>query len=277
MNKLFKTAFTLIELLVVIAIIGILSGLIVVAMGGMTNSANIAKAQVFSNSLRNAMMLNLISEWKLDGNANDTWGTNNGTVTGATWETNASNCVYGTCINFSGGTGDYVQVAAIPTITTGTPFTLSAWVYPQAMVNYRTIMGYDGMHRLLIYSSGMMLSQQDGDFSSANGAVPDNKWTYVIYWNSGAEERWYINGTLSGTPHSTINAEWNAAFKIGQYDLVYYPYKGKIDEVRIYNAATTLSQIKEQYYAGLNNLLISGNISKEEYLSRVKQTAINEQ
>jgi prepilin-type N-terminal cleavage/methylation domain-containing protein len=54
MNELIKKAFTLIELLVVIAIIGILSGLIVVSMGGVTQKANIAKAQVFSNSLKNA-------------------------------------------------------------------------------------------------------------------------------------------------------------------------------------------------------------------------------
>ena len=52
MNKFIKQAFTLIELLVVIAIIGILSGLIVVSMSGVTQKATIAKAQVFSNSLR---------------------------------------------------------------------------------------------------------------------------------------------------------------------------------------------------------------------------------
>jgi len=66
MHKIFRQAFTLIELLVVIAIIGILSGLIIVSMNGITNSATVAKAQVFSNSLRNALMMNLVSEWKFD-------------------------------------------------------------------------------------------------------------------------------------------------------------------------------------------------------------------
>jgi prepilin-type N-terminal cleavage/methylation domain-containing protein len=91
MHKLLKQAFTLIELLVVIAIIGILSGLIVVSMSGVTQKATIAKAQVFSNSLRNSLMLNLISEWKLDGNANDSWsGGNNGTWYGSEEGTNTS-------------------------------------------------------------------------------------------------------------------------------------------------------------------------------------------
>jgi prepilin-type N-terminal cleavage/methylation domain-containing protein len=83
MNKLFFKAFTLIELLVVIAIIGILSGLIVVTMSGVTAKATIAKGQVFSNSLRNALMLNLAAEYRLDGNANDSWGSNNGTWYGS--------------------------------------------------------------------------------------------------------------------------------------------------------------------------------------------------
>jgi len=85
MNKLLKQAFTLIELLVVIAIIGILSGLIVVSMGNMNQKATIAKAQVFSNSLRNSLMANIVSEWKMDegsgATVNDTWGgLNNSTL-----------------------------------------------------------------------------------------------------------------------------------------------------------------------------------------------------
>jgi len=270
----FRTAFTLIELLVVIAIIGILSGLIVVAMGGMTEKANIAKAQVFSNSLRNALMLNIVGEWKLDGDGKDSWRSNNGTVVGATWETNANNCINNSCIVFSGGLGDYVQLAAIPELTTGKPFTLSAWVYPQNTGDYRTVMGFSTVNRLLIYNSGSMLSQQDGDFISA-AVVLNNKWTHVVYWNSGTEERWYINGSLSGSPHSTVNAEWNSSFYLGQYDLVHYPFKGRMDEVRIYNAAMPVSQIKGEYVAGLNRLLINGGINREEYARKISVLALN--
>ena len=68
-----KKAFTLIELLVVIAVIGILSGLIVVSMGGITTKANIAKLQVFSNSIKNSLMSDFVAEYRLDGNMTDTW------------------------------------------------------------------------------------------------------------------------------------------------------------------------------------------------------------
>ena len=73
----FEYAFTLIELLVVIAIIGILSGLIITTMSGATESARIAKLKVYSNSVRNTLGANLVSEWKFDNsNANDSWGSN---------------------------------------------------------------------------------------------------------------------------------------------------------------------------------------------------------
>ena len=124
-----------------IAIIGILSGSIVVALGGITSKANIAKSQVFSNSLRNALMSNLISEWKLDqvgvpgaNQTPDNWAGNTGTLAdGSTCSSIApihcpqlqtANCISGSCLSFD-GTDDYISFAS----AINTAKTQSGWFY----------------------------------------------------------------------------------------------------------------------------------------------------
>jgi hypothetical protein len=151
-------------------------------------------------------------------------------------------------IIFNGSVTDQVAVPALTSLTTGEPFTLSAWVYPEATGDYRTIMGYDSTHRLLIASNGQMLSQQDGNFFSAGASdVPDDTWTHVVYWYDGSNEQWYINGEASGSPHATADAEWVSVFKLGQYDNINYPMKGVIDEVRVYDRALSTHEVRGLY------------------------------
>ena len=252
-----------------IAVIGILSGLIVVSMSGTTQKATIAKAQIFSNSLRNSLMSNLVSEWRFDNNVNDSWGMNNGTITGATYDNSNNDCVYGSCLLFTGTLTEYAQMPAISTITTGTPFIISVWVYPQIGASYQTILGYNSNHRLLIQNNGTLLSQQGPNFYSETGAIAYNQWSHILYWNDGTQEKWYVNGKQSGSANPMVAAEWDLAFNVGQYDLVNYPYKGRIDELRIYNATIPLSQIKKDYYSGLNSLLLSRQINKYDYMQRL--------
>lgn len=59
-------SFTLIELLVVIVIIGILAGIIIISTTSSIEKANIAKAHSFSNTIKNELFFNLVSEWTFD-------------------------------------------------------------------------------------------------------------------------------------------------------------------------------------------------------------------
>jgi len=291
MNKLIKQAFTLIELLVVIAIIGILSGLIVVAMGGVTTKANIAKAQIFSNSLKNSLMLNLVSEWKLDGNANDSWsGSNNGTWYGSGGGANtsanyrpSSECVSGQCLDFD-GTDDYVEMPYSSSLDFGTgDFSIATWLKTTKTSNYQLIFARDlnatgnGIVLLTAITSGVFRNWVAG--VSLNGTIPitNGQWNYVLLTRKSGVISQYINGNfdVSLSAAGNVNMANNNKIRIGATETasIYYQLDGLEDDVRIYNVTLPTSQIKEQYYIGLNKLLASGSISKLEYIKRINETA----
>ena len=296
MNKL--TAFTLIELLVVIAIIGILSGLIIVTMSGVTAKANIAKSQVFSNSLKNALMMNLVSEWKMDGNASDLWGGNNGTLTGGSYVSN--NCIYGSCVSLD-GSGDYVDLGSGSKITDvfndGQSFTYSLWFYPtilptagnwhwiickaytsHASPYYQvdTIVRPTGYVESRIFNNAGSASYVTTT-TSANGSISINNWHFltVSVNMSTKTNRLYLNGTLvdSKTGSSGSYSNHASSLAIGANKNLYtstsYDFTGQIDEIRLYNTELPTSQIKEQYYAGLNSLYAKGRINNQEYQSGI--------
>ena len=308
MSKLIKQAFTLIELLVVIAIIGILSGLIVISMGGVTEKATIAKAQVFSNSLRNSLLLNLVSEWKFD----ELSSASNGTVIQDSWngmtgtlvtdntitEKLSSDCVSGKCITLD-GTGDYISTGNNLNIGIDS-FTWSFWAKtavnsaPQSIV-YRSataVTGWVGVF-YLPYSS-----TRNALFYITNGSyVNSSIFTYLNPYNNSSNSvdgKWhffvgscdrsqakppdvYLDGVLSNGSSSGYCNSLTTDIPSGAlyFGTGYGYFNGSIDDARMYNVVLSTSQIKEQYYAGLNKMLNSGNIDKEEYISRINNLIAN--
>ena len=292
MKKIVKQAFTLIELLVVIAIIGILSGLIVVAMGGVIDKANIAKSQVFSNSLKNSLMLGLVSEWKFDEGSgqtsSDLWGGNNGTLGGTasvessdpTWIT--SGCPAGSCLSFDGG--DYILVLDNASLDNMNHISIFAWVKTSTSGEMDVIeklqyyvAGIQG-YGLVVYNGGLNyhFCTSFGCYNTLKGSgITDGKWHYIGYTYDGSNINSYIDGKNLGTQAATGTMQGNTLnLNIGKRSASTYYFTGLIDEPRVFNEATSISKIKEQYYTGLNNLLINGGINKEEYISRINTLAI---
>ena len=289
MNKLVRKAFTLIELLVVIAIIGILSGLIVVSMGGMTQKATIAKSQVFSNSLRNSLMMNIVSEWKLDGNGKDSWGSNDCTLNAAT---SSNDCVQGSCYSFS-GSASYASCGSVSSLSSGT---VLVWIKPSGTYTAsQVIMGassggadVSGRYNLGAIHSTVCSSSWYTDIANGTTAqyacsgevynstnFPANQWVLLVVTYDGSNIKFYKNGMLINTVAQTVSGAGDAQMfsigRIGTYNGFYY--YGSIDEVRIFNAAIPISQIKQQYYVGLNNLLMNGGIDAKEYSEKINLIA----
>jgi prepilin-type N-terminal cleavage/methylation domain-containing protein len=302
MNKMIRQAFTLIELLVVIAIIGILSGLIVITMSGVTQKATIAKAQVFSNSLRNSLMINTVSDWNFDGStvvsdgsfANssylvDMWGGQNGTITAAPPTVlSGSSCVSGSCLNFSGF--QYVSIPYDPVFNFSSAMTAMIWVktitngtdksmFSQANLATNSswiIATNGGVLRVYLYSDGA------SNRAYSARSISDGNWHLVGFtWNAGTVSLYIDGQPVSST---SVGATLTSSLFNSTYNLCFGCYSnsgatsalftGQIDGARLYNDAIPTSQIKEQYYAGLNSLLASGSISEKEYLSRINNLIV---
>ncbi|MFA5431617.1 MAG: LamG-like jellyroll fold domain-containing protein [Candidatus Paceibacterota bacterium] len=292
-NSYIKKAFTLIELLVVIAIIGILSGMIVVSMSGVTQKANIAKAQIFSNSLRNVLMIDLISEWKLDDGSGtqaitkDSWsGGNNGTLNGFEFNTTTSGwrtdsqCVSGNCLQFD-GSNDYISTNYNANLNPQKTITIEAWVKPSEITTQHPIVGIWGTTNLsyMIDISGSVFEGYIRNGGSnriiSSSTIKTGTWYHVALTYNGGEPSLYLNGvsggTLSGSAVTSMTLGTDPVLigKKGDSNVVWF--NGNIDGVRIYNAVVPTSKIQEQYYLGLNKLLANKGINQKEYQQRIAE------
>jgi prepilin-type N-terminal cleavage/methylation domain-containing protein len=299
MSTFKRTAFTLIELLVVIAIIGILSGLIVVSMSGITQKANIAKAQIFSNSLRNSLMANIVGEWKFDGTGVSDGGTATTDYTKNTWGSItcsvggslavSSSCINGSCLNFDGST-TYLNCYNETNLQNISFLTISVWVNPTSFsTNKRNIIcksyqtsnsGYE-FSTEIDGSLSFRINPTSSSYTYKNSAIclKINEWQFLTVAYDGINVYFYRNGVLVGSPVAATGALYPSSDNliIGAYrSMTSYYFSGLMDEVRIYNAVMPISQIKEQYYLGLNSLLLSGQIGTEEYVEKINSIAINE-
>ena len=294
-------SFTLIELLVVIVIIGILAGVIIVSVSSSINKANFAKAQSFSNTVQNELLGDLVSEWTFDIASNpgeDTWGNNDGTVSGATYVPRADGeCVYGGCYEFD-GTDDYIEVngSNVPTSSlaiTG-EITLSAWVKfnntgtsSVIIARGNALVGAgDYGYSIARYSLDNKLyfqtfnSSGDRDELASNFVFSDINWHYIVAtWDGTINtdgKKIYLDGSLDNQRTSSISVIGKPIynFTMGRKSSSASSYlKGLIDDVRIYNNVLSSSQIKQEYVAGLNSLLANNNISKEEYNLQIESLA----
>jgi len=280
-----KKSFTLIEILVVIVVIGILSAFILVGMSSITDSANVAKNRAYVNSLRNSLLVNLISEWKLDGNVNDPWKNHNGTLGGAPVSKSGSDCAIDGCY-WLDGLDDYINLGNSTDFSFGTGnFTISYWSKQDSGAP-KPVMS-DGNHGDT--NNSWYIEQNDGNMIARfyYGSVDQNsnawfgvstlkmnKWNYFIVTRNVGELKLkvYLNGALvkEFTSINVIDITDSADLWLGR-DTRYSFFNGSFDDVKIFNEAFSILQAQQNYYSGLNRLLVSANIDRLEYTNRLAE------
>ena len=213
----------------------------------------------------------LVGYWSFDGNANDHTGNgHDGTVLGATPAPDAygsANSAYA----FGGGdfyVGDHIRVANDPALNLHTDFSISFWVNQEDTgwtssvlgkgtdnLNAYFFMRFAGSN--LIYFITRPIAGGPVDFTAV--AVPFGEWHHVtgVYSETADRMRFYLDGVLAAekdiqqAPFVTTN---NFPLVIGRHYIDVagvsgwaYPFKGKLDEVRIYDRALNPAEIASVY------------------------------
>jgi len=295
-----QTSFTLIELLVVIVIIGILAGVIMISTSSSIDKANITKLKVFEESVSNNLAASMVSAWDADHVTkgatwilNDKWESNNGTFYDTTSTCSSvapiacpqvtSDNLLGNVLSFD-GTNDYIDCGSDSSLDILHEITISVWVKPQLDNNYRTILsrgysannnkGYslfiDTNNKFSTYffnSSGVIIDKR---FSY----LQDDVWQHIIISFNGSVGKGYLNSIYQDSFNCDGLKGSDYKFIIGrlsQSNLWFF--KGSIDDVRIYDAALSSSQIKRNYVAGLDSLLSKNLIFEGEYNERINALA----
>jgi len=290
MNSTKIKSFTLIEILITIIIIGILASLILFSTQDAYDKKDRLEILNFTESLKAKNLNSLISEWTFDGptlvgssatnsDVKDSWGYNHGDVIGhAPTVKGGEDCVSGKCLLLN-GSSNYINCgnASNLKINNGSA---SAWIKASSASGHRGIIVKQSAYGAFLYDNVFVIYDWSGGGNRSTGmALNDNKWHLITFtFQSGVANgtKLYIDGKLKlTTTFSIVNQNVSLVIGAGSPGLSQL-YNGFMDEISIYKEALSISQIKRNYVVGLNSMLQSGAISKEEYNQKTLNLAKND-
>lgn len=216
----------------------------------------------------------LVAHWTFDGNdtvwtsgtvgsAVDRSGSNNqGTFTNMNRNTALVPGKSGQALSLMGST-DYVTAGNPASLQITGSVTLSAWINPRAVAtqyervvvkntsgNYPPYICY-GFNRDLP-TQGIAFSISTGGVLSTS-ALPLNTWTHVVGVYDGSQAKIYINGVLNNSATSSgALCDTSSALVLG-FNIetgTTENFMGYLDDVRIYNRAISVDEVKRLYEIG---------------------------
>lgn len=205
--------------------------------------------------------LGAVSWWKLDGNANDEIGGNNGNVIG---NVNFVEGKYGNAGDFDRNSS-YITVADASNLRI-TAYSVGVWIKPNGVPNedWKGIVGKPGRNYQFWLNNAGFVHHRFRNSTDTNAGAPDtpagsilwDQWNNVVIVNDGTIAKTYINGIekASGATGGSLIVN-NTPLYInrnldggnGNY------FKGQIDEVILFNRSLTAQQIKLLYQLDLTS------------------------
>ena len=234
---------------------------------------------IFAQNVPNYVPTNgLLGWWPFNGNANDESGNgNNGTVNGATL-TADRNGLANSGYSFN-GTSNYIIVPNNNTLNLSNKYTISLWVnlpdyssspaqpnnvgaldYPRTLLGKPHTSGWSSGYNICLTPSEKKIGTGAANMTccqnvgiGSNFIAPLNTWTNIIVTYDGITLKIYTNGNLDNYSNGTINIDASSEpLYFGKEfttapDNWYRWFKGKLDDIAIYNRALTQQEITALY------------------------------
>lgn len=198
----------------------------------------------------------LVAWYKLNGNVLDsTVNGNHGTIVGS--PTVVSDGPFGSCYLFNPDNNDRITINNLSQFIYNTPFTFSAWIKTSGLGTGQTVNGIVSLTygtRFCGNSTGsiylnLKLSTGSYSITSSGININDNIWHHVCCTYNGDQAKLYIDGVLNNSSVTGIiqnNTYTNdGAIGMDVNDSSKYKFNGSISDVRIYDEALSLKEIKE--------------------------------
>lgn len=212
-----------------------------------------------------ALIDNLISYWKLDGNSTDAHDSNNGSDTDITYSAANGKIVQGAGFN---STSSVISLGTDSDFKITGAFSWNCWIKASSFATnthyllsnsiYGNYYGYNlGVRSTDSKLFAQLQSDSATQTTNAGTALNTGTWYMATLIYDGANTTIYLNGVSDGTSSSgiTIAYEAGANTKIGYMDSAPsgYGWNGAIDEVGIWSRVLTEAEITLLYRSGFGN------------------------
>ena len=237
------------------------SNAVTMQLSNTANSVIVRATDVFSVPQPAPVPAGLISWWRAEGNALDTFGTNHGVLTnGATFATGNVGQTFAL-----DGVNDFVQVPDSQTLRP-VSVTIEAWVKFFATNGIRIILvkplgsGTFDSYGLALQDGAVIAAICDnsgfGPFLTGPANTVTGQWYHLAYTFDDASKQQvlYVNGlaVASGTANKTMSYDTHPVLLGADIEngVPSFFHNGQIDEASLYNRALTRDEILTIYNAG---------------------------